>query len=211
MSYGRLWEESGRVVALLRDQGIHPGDRVMVAYLPGLDFLPALFGCMRFGAIACSVYPPNPANAKHSFAQFNNQVADAGAKFALTSTLFRRVIIASALKGNKTPGVKWLATDKLKHGITEAEAKSFPVIKASDIAFIQYTSGSTSVPKGVVISHGALFENLTLGATQCYPTDAGDRQMNFVVRTDRLRFLLFSGVDTLELLVAFIFALSFNY
>jgi len=74
-------------------------------------------------------------------------------------------MLASAIKGHSTPGLKWLATDKLKRSIGAGGSNSSAITKTSDIAFIQYSSGSTSAPKGVIISHPAIIHNLSLMAT----------------------------------------------
>jgi acyl-CoA synthetase (AMP-forming)/AMP-acid ligase II len=167
LTYAELWSKSGQVVALLQRERIEKGDRVMVAFLPGLEYIPALIGCMRAGVIACSVYPPNPLRGKHSFAQFNKQAKDAGASFALTTHKFKLNLMASVLKGNRTH-VKWLATDNLKSmedpiatklGMQDQEL--IRSLKSSDIAFIQYTSGSTNFPKGVMLTHAAIASNLS--------------------------------------------------
>jgi acyl-CoA synthetase (AMP-forming)/AMP-acid ligase II len=159
------------VAGELRSKGVVPGDRVMVAYPPGLDFMVGFFGCMRLGAIACSVYPPNPHKkaAHHSFAQFNQQTHDAGATVGLTSSTFRRLLRLAALQGHKTT-LKWITTDDVVLSSTTGRSTAdrdgmvplFVPPKVDDIAFIQYSSGSTSEPKGVMITHRALMHNLAM-------------------------------------------------
>ena len=101
LTYRQLWDRSCAVANLLRSltpknkknnrcrRSFEEGDRVMICYPFGLDFLAGLFGCMMAGAIACSVYPPNPNNLKADLETFNLKVRDAGAKLALTTREFR--------------------------------------------------------------------------------------------------------------------------
>lgn len=102
LTYKELWDKSCAVAQLLAENSdIHKGDRVMIVYPFGLGFLSGLIGCMMAGVIACSVYPPNPKKLKTDLPAFNLKVQDAGAKFALTTVAFRRVMGLSNLMGHK--------------------------------------------------------------------------------------------------------------
>jgi acyl-CoA synthetase (AMP-forming)/AMP-acid ligase II len=132
----------------------------MISYTGSVFFMNSSLVASAFLVIPCSVYPPNPdqAKAKFSFEQFNNQVADAGAKFALTTASFKLLLqFKSIISSIFSTKVKWLATDKLGKPVNVSVGE-VPV--PEDIAFIQYSSGSTDVPKGVMISHGAVIFNI---------------------------------------------------
>ena len=129
------------------------------AFLADIDFLPALIGCMRAGVIACSAYPPNPMKLNTDLPVFLRKAKDAGAKYALTTAAFQRILrfkmitIPSSI--TKEHNVQFITTEtcfKKKTLTTEEELQH----SASDIAFIQYTSGTTAFPKAVMISHESL-------------------------------------------------------
>ena len=162
-TYATIWEKSGRVAKALMDHpDIQQGDRVMICFPFGLDFLPALIGCMRAGVIACSAYPPNPMKLNTDLPVFLRKAKDAGAKYALTNAVLQRILavkmitVPSSIK--KEHNVQFITTETCfkKKTLTVEEEPSHA---ANDIAFIQYTSGSTAFPKGVVITHKCLIEN----------------------------------------------------
>mmetsp|Transcript_14449 Transcript_14449/g.21202 ORF Transcript_14449/g.21202 Transcript_14449/m.21202 type:complete len:146 (-) Transcript_14449:432-869(-) len=103
---------------------------------------------------------------KHSILQFNNQVDNAKASFALTTADFKlglQLKLATSF-GPKTK-VKWLATDGLVQSrmmdkVRHPQERLRPALSGDDIAFIQYSSGSTGEPKGVVITHKAVIHNI---------------------------------------------------
>lgn len=163
LTYLQLWTKASLVANhILSNKAIAKGDRVMVCYPPGLEYLAGLFGCMLAGVVPCSVYPPNPNKFKTDMKQFLDKAADAGAKFSLTTLTYRRAIAAKMLFVSKSAlgtdyEVKWITTDNL-HGSANAKKTKHqhfcPTME--DVAFIQYTSGSTGHPKGVVIPHRTL-------------------------------------------------------
>jgi hypothetical protein len=107
LTYKSLWRQSGAITSLLVSKGLTKGDRFMITYPPGLPFLAAFVACFRTGIIACTVYPPDPSSkarrAKFAFKQFNSQVTDAGAKYALTTRTFKRMMkIAPMTVGQTT-------------------------------------------------------------------------------------------------------------
>jgi acyl-CoA synthetase (AMP-forming)/AMP-acid ligase II len=134
-----------------------PGDRVLLLYPPGLDYIAAFFGCLYAGVVAIPAYPPRP---NRSLSRFQSIINDAKATVALTNSAsipsLERMLA-------QTPGLEKLelvAGDRID--IELAERWYEPKIASDAIAFLQYTSGSTAEPKGVKISHSNLLDNLNV-------------------------------------------------
>lgn len=157
-----LWDQSGGVAEKLTKHGIKQGDRVIICYPFGLEFLAGFLGCLRVGAIVVSVYPPNPKQLSKDVPLFRRFAEDSDSKIALTTTKYRWLLrsTSTVLYNKSWPNLTWITTDSIK-------GKPFATVhsRAQDIAFIQYTSGSTGNPKGVMVSYGALVKNLTTIAT----------------------------------------------
>ncbi|CAB9497127.1 D-alanine--D-alanyl carrier protein ligase [Seminavis robusta] len=160
MTFKQLEDESNTVAHRLLKLGRKKGDRVMVAYPFGLEFLAGMFGAMKIGVIPCSIYPPNPNELKTDMPKFRRFAVDAGAKYALSTSAFATAMTAVSVL-YKT-GVKWIGTDQLPiKKSNPKKPKHYEKFEggATEVCFIQYTSGSTGRPKGVMISHGNLAEN----------------------------------------------------
>jgi acyl-CoA synthetase (AMP-forming)/AMP-acid ligase II len=151
--------------------GLQKGDRVLLVFFPGLDFSAALLACFKAEIIAVPVFPPDPRKLKKDLHHFVSIQSSSGAKIALTNSQFNFVKKVADIKNTftsvKWPELKWIQIDDhLKKGRSKADGptklttKSFPSLET--IAFLQYTSGSTSEPKGVMISHQNLGHNLHL-------------------------------------------------
>lgn len=149
LTYGDLHRRAQAIAAFLQTYQAR-GERALLLYPPGLDFICAFLGCLYAGAIAVPAYPPRP---NRSFDRLRSIIKDAQAKFALTTTELKDKI-ASHLEGNS---FHCLATDQLDlaPGLSWQE----PPITGEDLAFLQYTSGSTGNPKGVMVSHRNLLHN----------------------------------------------------
>ncbi|MEO8816118.1 MAG: type I polyketide synthase [Mycobacterium sp.] len=130
------------------------GERVLVLAPPGLDFLAGFFGCLYAGALAIPVHPPL---REHLVPRVESIIADVQPGFALTnSELLPRIKPAiDGLRGGQE--LRWVIVDEIAGGETDWVA---PDIDADTVAMLQYTSGSTSAPKGVVLTHGNLVHNL---------------------------------------------------
>jgi acyl-CoA synthetase (AMP-forming)/AMP-acid ligase II len=102
LTYQELWGKSLAVRTMLLSKGIRRGDRVMISYPFGLEFLAGLIGCMMAGVVGCSVYPPNPQRLQKDLVAFHQKVKDAGAKYALTTASFRRLMMISHLVGSRS-------------------------------------------------------------------------------------------------------------
>ncbi len=133
------------------------GARVLLMYEEGLDYLPALFGCMYAGALAAPVHPPDPRRLSRTLPRLQTIANDAGCRFVFTTadiaTVARQPLADDPTLGNAT----WLATPDLPDA--SAQWKQ-PDIGPDDLAYLQYTSGSTSTPKGVMVSHHNLLHQL---------------------------------------------------
>ena len=141
---------------------VEPGARVLIMLPPGIEFASALFGVLYAGAVAIPTYPPSGARADRTSARVRGMVADAGVSLVVShSGLHTRVVTLESLVPELT-GVPWLDIDQVDDAA--AEEWRDPVAASSAIALLQYTSGSTAMPRGVMVSHGNLLHNLALSA-----------------------------------------------
>ncbi len=153
LTYQELDRLARRTAAQLQARGL-AGERALLLYPAGLDFLIAFFGCLYAGVIAVTAYPPrNQRNTPRIKAIAKN----AQAAIALTTTEILPTV--QSLISDKTDLglLQWLTTDNIAQGIEDSWQK--PNIDSDSLAFLQYTSGSTGTPKGVMISHGNLLHN----------------------------------------------------
>ncbi|MBW4689760.1 MAG: AMP-binding protein [Komarekiella atlantica HA4396-MV6] len=153
LTYKQLDSQARAIGALLQSMGAH-GERALLLYPPGFEFITAFFGCLYAGVIAVPAYPPR-RNQKVS--RLQAIVANSQAKFLLT-TASELVNIESRLPQNlELIGLHRLATDNLNSNL--ALEWQQPNLSESTIAFLQYTSGSTGTPKGVIVTHRNLLHN----------------------------------------------------
>ena len=139
---------------------VDPGARVLIMLAPGIDFAPAFFGVLYAGAIAIPTYPPTGARADRTSARVRGMIADAGVSLAISSgSIHARMATLQSMIPELT-GVPWLDIDQVDDNA--AEEWRDPHIASSALALLQYTSGSTATPRGVMVSHGNLLHNLAL-------------------------------------------------
>jgi acyl-CoA synthetase (AMP-forming)/AMP-acid ligase II/acyl carrier protein len=163
-------DRRARAVASAISKQAEPGDRAILVFPPGLDFLAAYFGCLYAGVLPAPATYPKP---RRPSARIDAIVDDCTPKLALTTAETLRTLKLD----EQSPAVReltWVAVDECP---AAPQFKPVPRTK-SDPAFLQYTSGSTSQPRGVVVTHGNLLHNLELIRTgfDLAPADAGVHQ-----------------------------------
>lgn len=160
MTYDKL-DRRARSIAALLQSAANAGDRALLIFPPGLDFIAAFFGCLYAKILPVPVYPPHPARLENNLSIILRIAADARPTVALLTSSLDDVIKSRKEIADEFGTIKLLAIDNddINDGAGEWQQ---PVIKKSDLAFLQYTSGSTSAPRGVMISHGNLLHNLDL-------------------------------------------------
>jgi len=136
-----------------------PGDRVLLLYPQGLEFVRSFLGCLYAGVLP--VVAPPPGGHRHQVARTAGIVLDCGASLVLTDgeTL---PSVSAWLNEADSGHVACIATDIAEPADPDAWVR--PDTDGSAVAFLQYTSGSVSAPKGVMISHANLVHNLTMMA-----------------------------------------------
>ncbi|MFB1479128.1 non-ribosomal peptide synthase/polyketide synthase, partial [Corallococcus sp. RDP092CA] len=159
LSYAGLDARARRIAVALRAVA-KPGERVMLLYPPGLEYVAGFFGCLYAGLIAVPAYPPDPMRLERTLPRLRAIIQDADATVVLTTS---GILGMTEFVFEQAPDLRslhWVATDELPVGGEVDWAP--PAVDAATLAFLQYTSGSTGSPKGVMLSHGNLAHNLAL-------------------------------------------------
>ncbi|NEO37006.1 MAG: fatty acyl-AMP ligase [Moorea sp. SIOASIH] len=154
LTYQVLDQRSRAIASQLQSLGA-TGERALLVYPPGIDFIAAFFGCLYAGVIAVPAYPP--PRRSYNLSRLLAIASDAEALFALTTTSLLTELTSRFAQHPALGRLHLLATNKCDRdqGLDWSE----PTLDSSNLAFLQYTSGSTGTPKGVMVSHGNLLHN----------------------------------------------------
>lgn len=154
ITYGAL-ESQARTIAASLASHAATGERALLFYTPGLEFVAAFWGCLYAGVVAVPVFP---ARLHRQLPRLLAIAADSEAKFVLTTTRIQGQSEDLFKRAPELNKLQWLATDDLAPAL--AEGWRDPGATADTLAFLQYTSGSTAAPRGVMVTHGNLLHNL---------------------------------------------------
>lgn len=154
LTYAQL-DRQVRAIAAALERLELAGERALLLFPPGLEFISAFFACSYAGVVAVPAYPPR---ANRSLSRIQAIAADAEAKVALTVSAVMKRVQPLLPQTPDLERIKWLSTDEIP--VEAAEDWSYPFgVTSETLAFLQYTSGSTGTPKGVMLTHANLMHN----------------------------------------------------
>lgn len=159
LTFAQLDRRARAIAARLQERGC-AGQGVLLVYPPGFDFVSAFFGCLYAGCVAVPTYPPR----RHRMLErFQAVAADSQTRIALTNASGAATFQTWSAAGEHSPTaassqLSWIATDEIPDAL--AEHWQEPTFRPDALALLQYTSGSTSQPKGVMLSHANLMANI---------------------------------------------------
>ncbi len=154
ITYAAL-QHRARAIAVQLTQQVVTGDRVLLLVPPGLEYVAAYFGCLYAGAVAVPAYPPNPRRADP---RVTRMAADCGARVAIVGGALMARIEDWLAHSPELRILTWLDIDGLQCG--DAAPWRAPDVTPKSLAMLQYTSGSTGDPRGVMLTHANLLHNL---------------------------------------------------
>ncbi len=154
ITYQELDQKARSIAVELQRLKVTPGERALLLYPSGLEFIVAFFGCLYAGIVAVPVYPPR---RNQRLKRLQVIFKDSEPRFALTTTSVLANFEKSFSEEPELACLHCIATDKIPDN--KATNWQKPTLEANTLAFLQYTSGSTGTPKGVMVSHGNLLHN----------------------------------------------------
>ncbi|HYQ92430.1 MAG TPA: AMP-binding protein, partial [Candidatus Competibacteraceae bacterium] len=170
LSYSALYQGARRAAAGLRERGLQPRQTVAIMLPTSVDYFFSFFGALLAGAVPVPLYPPFRPSQLEEHLRRHHRILD-NAQTPILITVPEAKPLAHLLQAQ---------VDALRHVVTVEDVLatagpeiSPPLLRTSDLAFLQYTSGSTGDPKGVMLSHANLLANIrAMGArVQASPTD----------------------------------------
>jgi acyl-CoA synthetase (AMP-forming)/AMP-acid ligase II len=156
LTYAALDCQARSIGALLQSYRAS-GERALLLYPAGLEFIAAFFGCLYAGVIAVPLPLPNLARPQRILHRLRPIINDAQASVVLTMSAIISAVEALFPEAPELQKMRWCATDNVSSSL--AQEWRDPAATSNTLALLQYTSGSTAEPKGVMISHGNLLHN----------------------------------------------------
>ncbi|MCP5170255.1 MAG: AMP-binding protein [Hahellaceae bacterium] len=165
LTFGELHRQA-MLIAREIQQHAPLGERVILLYQPGLEFIVAFTACIYAGVIAVPVYPPQ---GPRDWPRFVKIAQDSGARLICCSDLVFKPFVSAQKMTPAIASIPCVATDGLIRSagsdLMSEAAFALPVLNREDVVFLQYTSGSTGDPKGVMVTHGNLLHNQHVNVT----------------------------------------------
>jgi amino acid adenylation domain-containing protein len=149
-----------RAIAAALQLRVGQGERALLLYPQGLEFVAAFFGCLYAGVVAVPCYPPHLARLDRTLPRVRAVADNARPRVVLTTSALLRAGESIRAQAPELSAIDWLATDA--EAAEAADQWRWPELTGESLAFLQYTSGSTATPRGVMVSHANLLHNQSL-------------------------------------------------
>jgi amino acid adenylation domain-containing protein len=156
LTYRQLYERARDIASVLASH-TEPGDRVLLLLAPGLDYVACFFGCLLCRTIAVPAYPPDPQRLERTLPRLEAIARDADASTVLSTSGIAALASGLGHLAGKLGSLKWVACDTVEMGV--GGPFSPRRVGGCELAFLQYSSGSTGSPKGIMLSHANLLAN----------------------------------------------------
>jgi len=179
-TYPQVERETAKRAYALQQLGLSKGDRLGLIVIEPEDFVLTFLAAIRIGVVPVPLYPPMSFGNLDAYADRTARVLDsAGAKLLAASSRLQNVLWALV---DRVPSLeKLVVVESLREGDGEREP-TYPEIVPEDLAFLQYTSGSTADPKGVMVTHASLMANskgIITEGLQLFPEN-GDKGISWL-------------------------------
>lgn len=152
LNFGQLLQQASKLAGHIQSY-CSVGERVLLLYPPGLDYVRAFYACMLAGVVAVPLYSPHN---RRKLELIQNIAKDCSPSLALTTAKYAE---RGATASSEFKTLRWLSTDNI--GQLSSHTWLSPELQPDDLAYLQYTSGSTSSPKGVMLSHRVTLNHCT--------------------------------------------------
>jgi acyl-CoA synthetase (AMP-forming)/AMP-acid ligase II len=157
LTYQELDQQARAIAVQLQKMGASQ-ERVLLLYPTGLEFISAFWGCLYAGSVAIPAPMPDPIRMKRALPRLEALIKDARALFVLTPARNYSQLREMSLQfSEEFKTVNWIISDQIPYQL--AQNWQQPDLNGDSLAYLQYTSGSTSTPKGVMVTHGNLMHH----------------------------------------------------